>query len=166
MMGGVISVSAEKGKGSIFTVTLKNVRKAESGNTIEMTSEISDDSIVFGKATILIVDDIMVNRILLRACLEDYGFEFIEAENGREAVKMAREHHPDIILMDMKMPVMGGREATQNIKACEETRAIPIVAVTAAAMKEDEKEIKSLCDGYLTKPVKREELIAELARFL
>jgi PAS domain S-box-containing protein len=166
MMGGVISVSAEKGKGSIFTVTLKNVRKAESGNTIEMTSEISDDSIVFGKATILIADDIMVNRILLRARLENYGFEFIEAENGREAIKLAREHHPDIILMDMKMPVMGGREATQNIKACEETRAIPIVAVTAAAMKEDEKEIKSLCDGYLTKPVKQEELIAELARFL
>jgi len=166
MMGGVISITSEKGKGSIFTVTLKNVRKAEKGESAEKETEISADSIVFDNAVILIADDLMNNRILLCTILEDYGFEFLEAENGGSAIELARSHHPDIILMDWVMPVTGGREATQNIKAYEKTSTIPIVAITAAAMKDDEMEINALCDGYLKKPVKKEALIAELARFL
>ena len=169
MMGGVISVSGEKGEGSIFTVTLKDVRKVESNDAPEKKGDISSDSASiesFDKAVILIADDITDNRVLLSDYLNDYGFEIIEAENGQEACKLAKLLRPTLILMDMKMPVMDGREATQNIKAFEQTRAIPIIAVTAAAMKDDEKEISFLCDGYLRKPVKKDELIAVLARFL
>ncbi len=169
MMGGVISVSGEKGKGSTFTVTLKNVRKAEAADAPGKEMSISADSATienFDKAAILIADDIMNNRTLLKDYLKDYGFDFIEAENGLEACNLARRRRPNLILMDIKMPVMDGREAVQKIKSSSETGDIPIVAVTAAAMKVDEKEINSLCDGYLRKPVRKEELVAELARFL
>ncbi|MDM8525110.1 two-component regulator propeller domain-containing protein [Desulfococcaceae bacterium HSG8] len=166
MMGGAISVSGEKGKGSVFTVTLKNVRKAEAGDAPDEEIEISADSIIFDKAAILIADDIANNRILLLGYLEDFAFEIIEAEDGRRAFDLARDRHPDLILMDMKMPVMDGREATQIIKTCDDTRDIPIIAVTADVMKASEKDIRSLCDGYLGKPVRKTELIAELTRFL
>ncbi|MDM8542981.1 ATP-binding protein [Desulfococcaceae bacterium HSG9] len=166
MMGGAISVSSEKGRGSIFTVTLQNIRKVKGIDAVEKKNDLSLDSVRFDQAAILIADDIKENRMLLRACLDSYGFGFIEAENGQRAVQLAKKHHPDLILMDMKMPVKDGRQATKSIKAYEETKDIPIVAVTAAAMKDEEKEISSLCDGYLRKPVREEELIAELARFL
>ena len=166
IMGGSICVSGKKGQGSIFTVILKNVRKTEIVDAPVKEIDISADSVIFDKAVILIVDDIKANRALLRAFLKDYGFGFIEAEDGRKAVDLANDRHPDLILMDMKMPVMGGRQATQNIKACDETKDIPIIAVTAAAMKDDIEEIKSLCDGYLKKPVSKDALVAELTRFM
>jgi two-component system sensor histidine kinase EvgS len=108
----------------------------------------------------------MENRMLLRTLLEDYQFRLIEAENGRMAVELAKNHYPDLILMDMKMPVTDGYEATKILKTGDDTKEIPIIAVTAAAMKDDEKEINALCDGYLRKPVGKDELIAVLTRFL
>ncbi len=166
MMGGAISVSGEKGKGSVFTVTLKNIRKTAAAIAPGKEIDRSVDGIVFDKAVLLIVDDIADNRMLLDGYLQNYGFEFIEAENGREACDLARRRRPDLILMDVKMPVMDGREATRRIKARPETRDIPIIAVTASAMKEAEKEISSLCDGYLRKPVNKADLVGELTRFL
>ncbi len=166
MMGGVISVSGEKGQGSTFTVTLKNVRKTGVADTPGIKTDISVDSIIFDKAVILIVDDIKPNLMLLIGLLQDYGFEFIMAENGTEACDLARRRRPDLILMDMKMPVMNGYEATKILKAGDYTKAIPIIAVTAAAMKDTEKEISALCDGYLKKPIKETDLVHELARFL
>ncbi|MDM8542985.1 response regulator [Desulfococcaceae bacterium HSG9] len=166
LMGGKIRVSGEKNQGSVFTVTLQNVRKMKNSNTPKKEKNISSNTVIFDKAAILIVDDLPFNRALLIALLSEYDFEFIEVENGRQAVELARERHPDLILMDMKMPVMDGREATQKIKECKETSDIPIIAATAAAMKDEEKEIRSLCDGYLKKPINEDELVAELARFL
>jgi len=166
MMGGAISVSGEKGRGSVFTVTLKNVHRVKTDVAAGKENNLPANSILFDNATILIADDITNNRVLLRACLDEYGFEFLEAEDGRRAIELAKACHPDLILMDWKMPVTNGREATQRIKAHKDTCAIPIVAVTAAAMKADEKEIVSLCDGYLRKPIIKNELITELIRFL
>jgi len=166
IMNGAISVSGEKNQGSTFTVTLRNVRKIICPIAIENKNELTLESVSFHQAIILIVDDIKVNRLLLRRFMKDYGFGFIEAKNGREAVNLARERHPNLILMDLKMPVMDGVEATQNIKAREETMGIPIIAVTASAMKGDEEKINSLCDGYLKKPVNKHDLITEVARFL
>jgi len=167
MMGGVISVSGKKGRGSVFTVTLRNVRKAEGSYVPEKKDDISADSVyIFSQAAILIADDITENRILLTDYLEDYGFEFIEAEDGRQAVNLARDRHPDLILMDMKMPVMDGREAAEKLKSDDDTKDIPIIAVTATAMKDAEEEISGLCDGYSKKPVKKADVIAELTRFL
>jgi CheY-like chemotaxis protein len=124
------------------------------------------DSVTFEAAGILVADDIENNRMLLQGFLENYEFTFLEAENGKEAVDLAQQYHPNLILMDMKMPVTDGREATRMLKADEETKNIPVIAITADAMKETEKELRALCDGYLCKPVQKVELISELIRFL
>ena len=166
MMGGVISVTDNREKGSIFTVVLKNVCKADPPARSEKPLDISTDSIIFDKAAILIVDDIPDNRLLLLKYLEEYQFVFLEAEDGRQAVHLAKKHLPDLILMDMKMPMMDGREATEKLSEEKATKNIPVIAVTASAMKEAEAEIRSLCDGYIGKPINKTALIEEIKRFI
>jgi len=166
MMEGTISVASEKDQGSIFTVTLKNVRKAVTGDAPGRENDISVDSVIFDKAVILLADDITSNLMLLLNYLKNYNFEFIRAKNGLEACNLTKRHCPDLILMDMKMPVMDGCEATQIIKTCDATKNIPIIAVTADIMNTSKKKFKTLGDGYLKKPVTKTALIAEMRRFL
>ncbi|MDM8536297.1 ATP-binding protein [Desulfobacterales bacterium HSG17] len=168
MMGGTISVTGEKGKGSIFTVKLKNISKpAHSEIEIKKKNKaINIDSVILNKAKILIADDYEDNREILKQYLAGYDLTFIEAENGKTAVKLAKEHLPDLILMDIKMPVMDGNEAIKILKSYRNTKDIPVIAFTALIMNIDENETKIMCDGYLIKPVTRKELITELARFL
>jgi len=166
MMGGSISVTGEEGRKSAFTVTLKNVHRGEAADNLEKEDRLSVNNAIFEKASIMIADDITDNRSLLLDYLKNYEFEFIEAEDGFQAVKLARELHPDLILMDIKMPMMNGRKATGILKAGDDTKEIPIIAVTASAMKNDKDEISAICDGYLRKPVSKAELVAELTRFL
>ncbi len=165
-MGGAIFVSAEEGKGSIFTMSLRNVFVVNIPRDKALNTEADVDTIRFDAARILVADDIRNNRMLIQELLEDADFHFLEAENGAEAFELAQQQHPDLILMDIKMPVKDGREATRMLKADKETQDIPVIAVTADAMQETEKELRSLCDGYVRKPVTKVELISELSRFL
>lgn len=167
MMGGEIVVTSEEGVGSKFMITLKNVRIA-SVSELEPTEKtsINVDAIQFQHATILVVDDIAFNRKLVVDYLENYDLNILEAVNGKEAVNLAKSYHPDLIFMDMKMPVMDGYEATREIQADEELKDIPIIALTASAMKNTEQEIKRICDHFLRKPVKLSELILSLTLFL
>ncbi|MDM8525845.1 transporter substrate-binding domain-containing protein [Desulfococcaceae bacterium HSG8] len=164
MMNGTISVEGEEGKGSTFTVTIRNVRIADLPDVQETSTD--TDRVRFEKATLLIADDRVDNRKLLISYLKNFDFNFVEAEDGEQAVGLIKHHNPDMILMDMKMPVISGRAATQMIKADEDTKDIPIIAVTASAMKGAAQEIISLCNGYLRKPVNRKSLVSELAKFL
>ncbi len=168
MMGGDISVSSKPDQGSTFTVSLKNVRKAEAVcvSKDEPDSQECTDAISFESARVLVVDDIATNRLLLVSYLEDCGVEIIEAEDGQQAIDLAQEQHPDLILMDMKMPVMDGRQASRVLKNEETTRRIPIIAVTADIRSQAEKEISDLCDGHLRKPIKRTDLINAMAHFI
>ncbi|MDM8516729.1 response regulator [Desulfobacterales bacterium HSG16] len=166
MMGGIISVTEGTHQGSAFTVTIKNVRIADASDVKEKKADLNIDGMIFDEAHILIADDIASNRILLMEYLEDMNFKFTQAENGREVVEQAKIHFPDLILMDIKMPVMDGRRAAQIIKGNDITKHIPVIAVTASAMKDAEKEIRVLCDGYLSKPVNKSALILELANFI
>lgn len=167
MMGGEITVNSEVGKGSTFKVLLKGVEVASrEAVASQQDKKIDFASIKFDKSTILIADDIDFNRELLGGFLEGYGFEIVEVDNGRAAIDKVKEHHPDLILMDMKMPEMDGYEASNIIKKDEELKRIPIIAVTASAMKEDEEIIKALYDGYLRKPISKTDLILELIKFL
>ncbi len=103
---------------------------------------------------ILIADDDAMNRSLLKAILMYHGYEVIEAVNGKEAVEMAAGHKPDLVLMDLQMPVMSGVEAIKQLKNSTETKAIKIIAVTALAMRGDrEKTMKTGADGYMAKPI-------------
>lgn len=109
--------------------------------------------------TILVVDDVEDNRELIAQYLQD-DYEILEAEDGKEAVTVATGSVPDLILMDLSLPLLTGWEAAEQIKSNQATRHIQIVALTAHAMDGDrEKAIAAGCDDYLTKPVTRAQLL-------
>ncbi|MGE0084343.1 MAG: ATP-binding protein [Desulfococcaceae bacterium] len=167
LMKGKIEVRSVLGKGSVFTLTMDAVEIAEPGvPDTETQNLICAEDIRFEKARILIADDTDDNRKLIRSYLESAEIEITEAANGEEAVNFARIFRPDIILMDIRMPVMDGYAAIEKIRADENLARIPIITVTASAMESDEKQIRNVCDGYLRKPVSREELFVQLCRFL
>jgi len=115
---------------------------------------------------ILIVEDDAKNLTLFRDLLQRFGYTTIEATNGREGIKLARANKPNLILMDIQLPVMDGFEATKILKSDPETKNIPILALTSYAMKGDrEKILQAGCDAYLAKPVDVQEFLATVARY-
>lgn len=116
---------------------------------------------------ILVVEDNKKNRILIRDVLRYYGYEVIEAENGAEGVKMAKEHLPDLILLDIQMPVMDGFKALKILKDMPETRNIKVIALTSFAMAGDrEKILHAGFDDYLSKPVDTRKLPLTVKQYL
>jgi len=168
MMGGEISLKSEPGKGSIFTFRLRNVAiGATRVETSEDNGSFAFDAIRFKPSTILIVDDIESNRKLITENFSSDEVKVIEAEDGEKALMFARQFNPDLILMDIRMPVMDGVEATKILKKDIETRDIPIVALTASyRYHEDDVDYAKIFDGYLSKPVSRIDLYCELMKFL
>ncbi|WP_297087524.1 ATP-binding protein [uncultured Draconibacterium sp.] len=167
MMNGSIWVESEKNSGSIFHVILNQI---EVGAANDLTTQDETDfegEIIFEPASILIVDDISTNRKLVKTFLKDFDFTLNSARNGEEAINAAREIKPDLILMDIKMPIMDGFTATEILKNDENCRHIPIIAFTASALKEEIEKIRiSNFDGYLSKPISKKSMIAELAKVL
>ncbi len=103
---------------------------------------------------ILIVEDNDLNMKLFHDLLEVHGYETVQTKDGREVLQLAKEHRPDLILMDIQLPEVSGLEVTRWIKEDEELRGIPIIAVTAFAMKGDEEKIRSGgCEAYIAKPI-------------
>jgi two-component system, cell cycle response regulator DivK len=115
---------------------------------------------------ILIVEDVEYNRDLLVQLLED-DYEILTAADGAAGIELAARGRPDLILMDLSLPVVDGWEATRRLKARPETGAIPVIALTAHAMQGDEDKARACgCDDYLTKPIDEDQLFATLARLL
>ncbi len=167
IMNGEISLTSHVGKGSEFKIKIRGVKKANQAETItKHTPTRKPDTMVFEAAKIVIADDIKLNRDIIKEYLSDSGLFIIEAENGLETIKLAKKYLPDVILMDIKMPVMDGHRATEIIKNDGELHKTKIIAVTASAMKTDEDELRTLCDGFIRKPLNRETLIEELTKFL
>jgi len=166
IMGGRISVESREGVGTVFRVTLPGVEVAEGPSDESVEPSFRARDIRFESAVILIADDIDFNRDVFYSYLKEWDFRFFFAENGEEAVRLAREEKPDLILMDIKMPVMDGYEASRILKSDDSVRHIPIVAVTASALKQEEELILQCCDGYLRKPVSRADLVREMMRFI
>jgi two-component system cell cycle response regulator DivK len=118
-------------------------------------------------AKVLLVEDNQMNRDMLSRRLARKGYEVVVAEDGQAGVQMASSESPDIILMDMSLPVIDGWEATRQVKAAPETSAIPIIALTAHAMASDrEKALNAGCDDYDTKPVERSRLLEKIEKLL
>ena len=118
-------------------------------------------------ARILLVEDQEMNRDMLSRRLKKRGYEVSIAVDGAEGVDKARSESPDLILMDMSLPVMDGWEATRTLKADEATRSIPVVALTAHAMSTDrEKALAAGCDAYETKPVELPRLSETMEKLL
>ncbi len=118
-------------------------------------------------AKILLVEDNEENRDMLSRRLTRRGYEVVIALDGGQGVAMAQSEIPDLILMDMDLPVLNGWEATRQLKAAPETQAIPIIALTAHAMVgEREKALEAGCDDYDTKPVEFQRLLGKIEAFL
>ncbi len=116
---------------------------------------------------ILVIEDNEKNLYLMKYLIEHKGHRVIEARDGVEGVKLTVSEQPDLILMDIQLPLLDGYEATKQIKANEETRNIPVIAVTSFAMIGDkEKTLKAGCNGYIEKPIDPETFLAEMEKFL
>lgn len=119
------------------------------------------------KKRILVVEDTDDNRRILRDLLTSAGFDIIDAEDGEAGVALAAQHRPDLILMDIQLPLVNGYEATRRIKADPDTRHIPVIAVTSYALSGDEtKAFEAGCDGYIAKPFSPRNLLAKVREFL
>lgn len=104
--------------------------------------------------TVLIVEDNELNMKLFHDLLEAHGYETLQTRTGIEALELARAHHPDLILMDIQLPEVSGLEVTKWIKEDDELKTIPVIAVTAFAMKGDEERIRQGgCEAYISKPI-------------
>ncbi len=118
------------------------------------------------KKRILVVEDNLLNLELVTDLLETAGFIVCAARTAEEGLRAARERSPDLILMDLSLPGMDGLAATKELKACPATQQIPVVALTAHAMRGDEQAaLGAGCDGYLSKPINTRTFVETLARF-
>jgi two-component system, cell cycle response regulator DivK len=116
---------------------------------------------------VLIVDDFEDNRAMYVQFLTFEGFRVAEAENGAEALEQARNLHPDLIVMDLSLPVMDGWEATRRLKSDARTRRIPVLALTGHALGGHSQRAKEAgCDAYLTKPCLPEDLVVEIRKMI
>ena len=116
---------------------------------------------------VLLVEDNEMNRDMLSRRLTRRGFDVVFAVDGKQGVALAHSEKPDIILMDMSLPVMDGWEATRCVKADDATRSVPVIGLTAHAMTGDrEKAIEAGCDDYDTKPIEIDRLIGKIERLL
>jgi len=119
------------------------------------------------KKRILIVEDNDLNLKLFRDLLTAHGYDTIETKEGLEAITMTRAEHPDLILMDIQLPEISGLDVTRRLKAEEAIRDIPIIAVTAFAMKDDEEKILAAgCQAYISKPISIVSFLNTVRRFL
>jgi CheY-like chemotaxis protein len=118
-------------------------------------------------AKILLIEDNQMNRDMLSRRLTRKGYEVVNAVDGEQGMAMARSEAPDLILMDMSLPVLDGWEATRQLKAAPETQAIPVIALTAHAMAGDrEKAVEAGCDDYDIKPIEMPRLLEKIQRLL
>jgi two-component system cell cycle response regulator DivK len=131
---------------------------------IDMTSRTKEVSL---QKTILIVEDNDLNMKLFHDLLEAHGYRILQTKDGMESLKLARQHRPDLILMDIQLPEVSGLEVTKWLKEDDELKSIPVIAVTAFAMKGDEEKIREGgCEAYIAKPISVANFLQTIARFL
>ena len=117
--------------------------------------------------TVMIVEDNELNMKLFNDLLEAKGYSTIQTRNGMEALELARQHKPDLILMDIQLPEVSGLEVTKWLKEENELHAIPVIAVTAFAMKGDEERIRAGgCEDYIAKPISVVDFLEKVKRYL
>lgn len=168
MMGGTITVDSVENRGSRFCLSLPHVSVAPAETRSAGKGAFNPKEIVFKEAKVLIADDVATNRLLIKEFLAPWPIiTTIEAENGEDAVLLTRKHLPDVVLLDIRMPVLSGSDAIKQIREDQHTRSIPIIALTASSMKgEREKMLDLGFSAYLTKPIRKTTFVQELMRFI
>jgi len=167
IMGGTVAVSSVVGQGSTFRLRFPNVpislRLASNGKTL---TESQVDFNELRPATLLVVDDNETNCQLIAGMFAGSHHRLLFVSSGEEAVARAREIKPDVVLLDVRMPGMGGREALAAIRRIPGLELIPVIAVTASSLMDEELSLKESFSGYVRKPFSKDELFKELAEFL
>jgi CheY-like chemotaxis protein len=171
-MGGRLTSESELGKGSVFTIKVpieipESVREKERLSPLRIIGLAPDQP----QYRILIVEDSEDSRLLLKKTLKNVGFDIREVENGKKAVEVYQAWHPDLIWMDMRMPVMDGYEATRQIKEMEKgvasDKQTRIIALTAHAFEKERREILEIgCDDFIRKPFQNQDIFQTMAKHL
>ncbi|HLP59415.1 MAG TPA: ATP-binding protein, partial [Candidatus Deferrimicrobium sp.] len=167
IMNGDISVQSKINEGSTFTIELRGIEISTLHIDARPAPMPSSEGLCFNGINVLLVEDNLYNLKLVRAMLEEKHINVTTANDGKDALEKLTHFAPHLVLMDMKMEGMDGYEATRIIKARERLKKIPVIALTAAAMKEGRDKAKEAgCDGFLAKPLDEDQLFAELIKFL
>ncbi|MDJ1180569.1 PAS domain S-box protein [Roseofilum sp. BLCC_M91] len=166
MMGGTIELQSELGKGSVFIFRFPEVQMSESPALDTVVQTIDTNLNQFQPSTILVVDDIISNRELIQGYFRETVHTLQFAEDGEQAIELTFKYLPTLILLDLRMPRMDGREVLEFLKNHEETQDIPIVIVTASSEFQEEEPLKLLCDDFLRKPVSLTALVTALKPLL
>lgn len=164
VMGGEITLESHPGEGACFTVRIPDIEIVS--NALSKTPSTLRSKEVFLPASVLVVDDEPLNRRLIVQMLAESELQTLEAGDGEEAIRLCRDFHPDLVLMDIRMPVMDGLQATAAIRADTQLKDIPIVSLTASLDLDDSVPEQKLFDGHLKKPLTFERLVSELKLFL
>ncbi len=166
MMNGTIQVQSKPDVGSIFKISLFDIETVADSANGTLRAKNFARNYNFNGATILLVEDIFLNRQLIKEFLLSANLKIIEAENGSIALQKLSLTTPDLILMDIQMPVMDGYQAIDIIRDTPAVAHIPIIALTAYAMKRQRNDILKKTDGFLAKPVTKEDLLKKIAEFI
>ncbi|MAS92951.1 MAG: hypothetical protein CMO55_07105 [Verrucomicrobiales bacterium] len=164
LMSGKIELESTKGKGSTFTVVIPNVPISEA--EVEMSNFAKSEDVDFDSippSRILVADDNELNRELISEMFHQSHHTILLAKDGEEAISVARKEKPDLVLMDVRMPKIDGREALQIMREDGNLDTIPIVAVTASSLLNKEKALRNEFDGYLRKPFSKRQLYLAMA---
>ncbi len=128
---------------------------------------VTNDSTNGAAKTVLVVEDNELNMKLFHDLLEAHGYNILQTKDGMDALRIAREHKPDLILMDIQLPEVSGLEVTKWIKEDDDLKSIPVIAVTAFAMKGDEEKIRDGgCEAYIAKPISVTNFLETVRKFL
>jgi len=166
MMNGSISLESQIDKGTVFRILLPDiVISAEKKEKAARMDENFED-ICFDECKILVADDNEYNNMVIKGYLEKQDAELFIVQDGKAAIDVVMKKKPDLVLMDLEMPVMTGYEAAMYIKSLEEYRHIPIIAVTASLRLEEDKQNESVFSSYLRKPVSKQMLFTEIKKYI
>ncbi len=166
IMNGHITVTSTIGKGSIFEIVLRGVIVSTEQSPTKEKEDFDFENISFEKGKLLVADDVESNREFIKELLTNANLQVLTAENGKETLELAEENKPDIILMDVKMPVMNGFEAVKQLKANPNIKDIPVIALTATIGADERSNLMDNgFDGFLSKPVIGLKLYVELSKY-
>jgi CheY-like chemotaxis protein len=167
MMGGTVSATSEPERGSCFQLHFPDVAVSETAPAVDPVRVIkATDFNRLRPATLLAVDDNQMNCELMEAMFEGSHHRLLIANGGREGLEAAVRERPDVILLDVRMPHMDGRQTLQAIREIADLNKTPVIAMTASSLVEEEHEIRAQFSGYLRKPFSQHDVFEELKNFL
>ena len=164
LLGGTVELTSQFGCGSRFTFHFPNVRVIEDGSEPTQNNVLDEDLGQFSLTKVLIADDVASNRQLISGYFADTDCQLLLASDGREALRLARQHLPDLILLDVRMPYLNGHQVARSLFESPQTNEIPIVIITATSGNPNQVDLEKICQGYLHKPVSRSQLVEVLKR--